>query len=375
MERAKGFEPSTPTLARSCSTPELRPLGQTGRTRLGGGLLAAPRVGRKRFSQGLAAADLPPHMRPSTIPKEFVLASLATAATEKASIEAFRRDVIEASMTQLVLVDFWAEWCGPCKTLTPLLERTVAAYPGRVALVKIDVDKNQSLASQFRIQSIPTVYAFLKGAPVDGFQGALGERELKTFIDRLLAGVPVEQPPEELDAAAEIEAMSTAAAEALADGAHVEAAQMYAALANELPEREDFAAGRARALLAGGDLAGAEAALAAVPADSKEPLVAQARAALALAKDAGPVGDIAGLRAAVAADPDAHQQRFELANSLIGAGDRDAAAEALLDIVRRDASWNEGAAKARLLKLFEAVGLGDPWTVATRRKLSTILFA
>ena len=118
------------------------------------------------------------------------MASLATAATEKASIEAFRRDVVEASATALVLVDFWAEWCGPCKTLTPLLERTVATYAPRVSLVKIDVDKNQTLASQFRIQSIPTVYALLNGQPVDGFQGALGERELKAFIDRLLAAVP-----------------------------------------------------------------------------------------------------------------------------------------------------------------------------------------
>ena len=298
---------------------------------------------------------------------EPVLASLSTAATEKASIEAFRKDVVEASMTQLVLVDFWAEWCGPCKTLTPLLERTVAAYPGRVSLVKIDVDKNQTLAGQFRIQSIPTVYAFVNGQPVDGFQGALGERELKAFIDKLLAGVPVPVEASEADAAAEIEA--------LAEGAFAEAAEMYGALSRELPERHDFAAGLTRALLAGGDVEGAATALAAVPADSKEAGVAQARAALTLAQDAGPAGDIAALRAAVAAEPDSHDERFELANSLIGAGDRDGAAGALLEIVRRDSAWNDGAARARLLKLFEAAGLGDPWSVATRRKLSTILFA
>ena len=306
---------------------------------------------------------------------EPVLASLSTAATEKASIEAFRKDVVEASMTQLVLVDFWAEWCGPCKTLTPLLERTVAAYPGRVSLVKIDVDKNQTLAGQFRIQSIPTVYAFVNGQPVDGFQGALGERELKAFIDKLLAGVPVPVEASEADAAAEIEALAGAAAEALAEGAFAEAAEMYGALSRELPERHDFAAGLTRALLAGGDVEGAATALAAVPADSKEAGVAQARAALTLAQDAGPAGDIAALRAAVAAEPDSHDKRFELANSLIGAGDRDGAADALLEIVRRDSAWNDGAARARLLKLFEAAGLGDPWSVATRRKLSTILFA
>ena len=301
------------------------------------------------------------------------MASLATAATEKASIEAFRRDVIEASATTLVLVDFWAEWCGPCKILTPLLERTVADYAPKVALVKIDVDKNQTLASQFRIQSIPTVYAFLKGQPVDGFQGALGERELKAFIDRLLAAVP--PAAEEADAAAEIESVAAAAAAALAEGAAAEAAQMYAALATELPERHDFAAGHARALLALGQSEAAEAALAAVPADSKDAAVAQARAALALAKDTGPVADLAPLHARLAADADNHEARFELANGLLAAGDRDGAADALLDIVRRDREWNEGAAKARLLQLFEATGLGDPWTVATRRKLSTLLFA
>ena len=301
------------------------------------------------------------------------MASLATAATEKASIEAFRRDVVEASATTLVLVDFWAEWCGPCKTLTPLLERVVASYAPRVALVKIDVDKNQSLAAQFRIQSIPTVYAFLGGQPVDGFQGALGERELKAFIDRLIAGVPAGDEP--VDDAAEIEALAGAAAAALADGAAAEAAEMYGALVRELPERHDLVAGLARSLLALGRQDEAEAALAAVPDDSKEPLVVQARAALALAKDAGPAGDTAALRAAVAAAPDDHASRFALANSLLAGGDRDGAAAALLDIIRRDPEWNDKAARSRLLKLFEAVGLGDPWTVAQRLELRKILFA
>ena len=302
------------------------------------------------------------------------MASLATAATEKASIEAFRRDVVEASATALVLVDFWAEWCGPCKTLTPLLERTVAEYAPRVTLVKIDVDKNQTLASQFRIQSIPTVYAFLNGQPVDGFQGALGERELKAFIDRLLATMPAADTSA-ADAAAELEALIEAAAAALSEGAAAEAAEMYAALVHELPDRHDLAAGYARALLALGQVEPAAAVLEAIPADSKESAVAQARAALALAQDAGPVVDLAPLRARVTADADDHEARFELANALLAGGDRDGAAAELLDIVRRDRAWNEGAARARLLTLFEATGLGDPWSVATRRKLSTILFA
>ena len=296
--------------------------------------------------------------------------NLATAATEKASIEAFRRDVVEASATALILVDFWAEWCGPCKTLTPLLERVVATYAPRVALVKIDVDKNQGLASQFRIQSIPTVYAFLNGTPVDGFQGALGERELKAFIDRLLAAVPA--PP--ADDAAELEAVAVAAQAALDDGAVAEAAEMFAALVAELPDRHDLAAGLARALLALGQTDAAAVALAAVPADAKDAALLQARAALTLAQDTGPVGDDAALRARLAANPDDHAARFELADSLLAGGDRDGAATALLDIVAADPEWNERAARTRLLKLFEAVGLGDPWVVTQRGKLRNLLF-
>jgi len=301
------------------------------------------------------------------------MASLATSQSERASIAAFKTDVVDASMTALVLVDFWAEWCGPCKTLTPLLERVIAGYAPRVKLVKIDVDKNQSLASQFRIESIPTVYAFLKGQPVDGFAGALGERELKAFIDKLLAGVPA--APAEADAAAQIEALAQAAAEALAEGAAPQAEQMFAALAAEVPDRVEFTAGLARARVALGDLDGARAALAALPADAKHATLAQARAALALAEQATPVADLAGLGAKVAANPDDHALRIELAGGLMARGDRDGAAEALLESIRRDAGWSDGAARARLLTLFEAVGLSDPWVVATRRKLSTLLFS
>ena len=252
--------------------------------------------------------------------------------------------MVEASATKLVLVDFWAEWCGPCKTLTPALERVVAKDPERLALVKIDVDKNQALASQFRIQSIPTVYAFLNGQPVDGFQGALSERELQAFVDRLLAAVPAAANPD-AEAAAEIEALAEAAAQALAEGANAEAAEMYGALVQELPDRHDLAAGLARALLALGQVDAAESALASVPEDSKEAGVAQARAALALARDTGPVSDLAPFRARLAADPDDHEARFELANGLLAAGDRDGAANELLDLVRRDREWNDGAAQ------------------------------
>jgi len=299
------------------------------------------------------------------------VASLSTPQADKASIDAFKRDVIDASATTLVLVDFWAEWCGPCKTLTPALERVVAANAPRVALVKIDVDKNPAISAQFRIQSIPTVYAFLRGQPVDGFQGALSERELKTFVDRLLAAMP----PAPGDPEAEIKAMIADANAALDEGAVVEAASMFAALAAELPDRVEVIAGHARALVALGEFDAADAALAALPADAKDPTLAQTRAAIALAKDAAPVDDLAGLAARVAADPDDHAAAVDLAGGLIVRGDRDAAADTLLASIARDRAANDGAAKAKLLKLLEAAGFADPWAAAVRRRLSTILFA
>ncbi len=300
------------------------------------------------------------------------MASLATPATEKASIEAFRRDVIEASKSALVLVDFWAEWCGPCKTLGPLLEKLVAARAPRVKLVKIDVEASPGLASQFRIQSIPTVYAFMGGTPVDGFQGALGESELAAFIDRLLAAAP---PPPEEAAEAEIAAMLEAADEASAAGQHEQALGLLASLAEALPEREDVVARHALALLAAGRADDAAEALKPVPATSKDPVVARARAAIALAAAAPAIDDLAGLEAQVAAAPEDHALRFELAGGLLARGDNDRAADALLAIIAADRSWNEGAAQARLLTLFEAVGIGDPWSIRTRARLRSILFS
>jgi putative thioredoxin len=299
------------------------------------------------------------------------VASLSSPQSDKASIDAFKRDVIDASATALILVDFWAEWCGPCKTLTPLLERIVAAHAPRVKLVKIDVDKNPAISAQFRIQSIPTVYAFLRGQPVDGFQGALSEREINTFVDRLLAAVP----PAPGDPEAEVKEMIAAANEALDEGAAAEAAEMFGALAQEFPDRVEVVAGYARALVALGDFDGAERALAPLVPDAKDPTLAQTRAAIALAKDAVPVDDLAGLAARVAADPGDHVAAVELAGGLMARGDRDAAADALLASIARDRDANEGAAKARLLKMLEAAGFSDPWAAAVRRRLSTILFA
>ena len=299
------------------------------------------------------------------------MASLSTPQADKASIAAFKRDVIDGSANTLVLVDFWAEWCGPCKTLTPLLERAVAATGGRASLVKIDVDAHQAIAAQFRVQSIPTVYAFIGGQPVDGFQGALGEREVKAFIDRLLAAVPAAPG----DPETEVKEMIAAANAALDEGAAAEAAEMFGALAQEFPDRVEVIAGHARALVALGQSAAAETALSVLPADAKDPTLAQTRAAIALAKDAVPVDDLESLAARVAADLDDHAAAVELAGGRMAAGDRDGAADVLLASIARERDANEGAAKAKLLKMLEAAGFADPWAAAVRRRLSTILFA
>ena len=299
------------------------------------------------------------------------MASLSSPQSDKASIEAFKRDVIDGSATALVLVDFWAEWCGPCKTLTPILERVVAASGGRAKLVKLDVDQHQAIAAQFRVQSIPTVYAFIAGQPVDGFQGALGEREVKAFVDRLLAAVP----PAPGDPEAEVREIIAAANAALDEGAAAEAAEMFGHLAQEFPDRVEVIAGYARALVALGQIDAADAALGVLPADAKHPTLAQTRAAIALAKDAPPVDDLAALAARVAADPDDHLSAVELAGGRVAQGDRDGAADVLLASIARDPAANDGAAKAKLLKLLEAAGFSDPWAAAVRRRLSTILFA
>lgn len=289
---------------------------------------------------------------------------------DRASIEAFRRDVLEASLAGLVLVRFTADWCGPCKQLAPLIDKAVAEVgQGRTTQVVIDIDRQRMIAEQFRIQSVPTVYAFVGGQPVDGFVGAKSEREIKAFIEKLFAALPPTEAEVSLDA------LVDAANALLADGQAEEAASAFAALASQAPEREDVIAGYARALLALGEVDGAEDALAVLPADSKNPAVQQARAALELAKSAVNPGELAAFEARIAADPADHQARMDLANALFAAGHRDEAADQLLASIAADRDWNEGAARALLLKLIEAQGFQDPWSAATRRRLSHILFA
>ena len=303
------------------------------------------------------------------------MATLGMSDTDKAAVEAFRRDVVDPSRTSLVIVDFWAEWCGPCKQLTPVIEKVCAEYePKGVKLVKINVDENKFIAAQFRVQSIPTVYAVFQGQPVADLSQARTEGQLKQYLDQLLAQLPIES--DEKAQLEEIAPLIEMGEELLAGGEPDRALSVFEQIGQMVPDNADVASGHARALVALARLDEAEAVLAALPADlARDQAVDRARAAIALARDAKPVADLSGIEAKVAANPDDHNARFELAGGLMANGDRDRAAEELLEIVRRDREWNEGAAKAQLLKLFEATGLEDPWVAGQRRKLSQILFS
>ncbi len=302
------------------------------------------------------------------------MATLGMSSTEREAVEAFRRDVVEPSMTKLVIIDFWAEWCGPCKALGPVLEKVAAAYADKgVVLAKIDTDKNQFIAAQFQIRSIPTVYAMFQGQLVADLTNARTESQLRQSLDQLLRQLPVDSA--EAAQEAELEPLIAMGEQVLAEGDAARALSIFDQLADMAPEHPGVAAGRVRALIAAGRADEADAALAALPAEvAALPELAQAKAALALAREAQPVDDLAGLVQRVAANPDDLEARYELAGGQMAAGDRDAAAQTLLDLIAHDREWNDGAARQRLLKLFEAVGLEDPWVSAQRRKLSAILF-
>jgi putative thioredoxin len=279
----------------------------------------------------------------------------------------FMADVIEASRQQPVLVDFWAPWCGPCKQLTPLLEKTVRQANGKVKLVKINVDENQQLAAQMRIQSIPAVFAFVDGQPVDGFMGALPESQIKQFIDRLGGQGGV---------AEELDAVVTEGRTALVAKDYAAAAQHFAQVLQVDREHAGAIAGLAKTQIETGELARAKATLALVPpARTNDPEIISAKAALELAETPVEAGEIGTHQRAIEADPDNHQARFDLAMALNAAGERAEALDHLLHIVRRKRDWNEEAARKQVVKFFEAWGPKDELTVQGRRKLSSILFA
>ncbi|MFN6925968.1 MAG: thioredoxin [Tabrizicola sp.] len=278
----------------------------------------------------------------------------------------FMADVIEASREVPVIVDFWATWCGPCKTLGPMLEAAVTAARGKVRMVKIDVDQNQRIAAQLRIQSIPTVYAFWQGQPVDGFQGAVPASELKAFIERVSA----------LAGDGGLADAIQAAEDMLAQGAAVDAAETFAAVLGEDAGNAAAYGGLVRAHIALGNLDQAESFIAAAPAAiAKSKELDAARARLALAKQAANVGPEAELRAAVEANPNDHQARYDLAAALLAAGNPQAAVDELLELFRRDREWNGGAAKTQLLTIFDALKPQDPIVLAGRRRLSSMIFA
>ena len=282
----------------------------------------------------------------------------------------FMADVIEASAETPVIVDFWAPWCGPCKTLGPMLEKAVTAANGAVKMVKLDIDKAQMIASQLQVQSIPAVFAFYKGQPIDGFQGAQPESEIKAFVGRVIDASGGQS------AAAGLAEAVAAAEDMLAEGAAVDAAQTFAAILGEEPNNAAAYGGLVRSHLALGDLDQAEAILNGAPAEiSTSPELEAAHAQLELAKQAADAGPVAELTAQVEAEPDNHQARFDLALALHANGQVEEAISQLLDLFRRDRDWNDGAAKTQMFTIFEALKPNDPLVLNGRRKLSSLIFA
>ncbi len=304
------------------------------------------------------------------------MASIGLNIDEQKAVERFRKDIVEPSMTKLVVLDFWAEWCGPCKALTPLLEKVAADYADKgVILAKVNVDEEQFIASQFQVKSIPTVYAMFKGQPVADLTAARTETQLKQLLDQLLEKLPVEAGAPGETPQQDVTQFITLAEQVLAEGDAERAAGVFGQITEMAPGNAAGHAGLIRALVALGEVPEARGVLDALdPALKDDPLIHAAAAALELAGTPVDESELQALRAAAAERPADMDAQFAFAEAAYAARSRDEAADTLLAMIEADREWNEGAAKAKLLQIFEAIGLEDPWVVATRRRLSKILF-
>jgi putative thioredoxin len=301
------------------------------------------------------------------------LASLGLNLDEQKAVERFQKDVVAPSRDKLVILDFWAEWCGPCKALSPVLEKVAAEYADKgVLLAKLNVDEERFIAAQFQVRSIPTVYAIFQGQPIADLTSARSESQLKQVLDQLLAELPIGGSGEAHEDIAGLVAMGE---QVLAEGDGERAASIFRQIAEMAPGEAGVQSGLIRSLLAAGQTDEARAAFDALPEDvRKDPVVAQAGAALELAGSGVDETELDILRKAAAERPTDHQAQFDFAQAAFAAGARDEAADALLKLVETAPEWNDGAAKAKLLQIFEAVGLEDPWVAAQRRRLSLLLF-